>query len=451
MGQTGEGEKLRRRHLMGYGIGSVGTGAFTTVPGLLLMFYMTNYLGIPAQLAALGVFVPKMWDVIVDPFIGILSDRTRHKWGRRPYLLVGAILTGVFFCALFNVPDYPSVAARFWHVAILYTLCTTGYAIFSIPYIALPAEMTSAPQERTRIVSYRMVFLFLGIVLSGGLSPVLIDRFDGGLSGYGAMSIILGGIIGSAMLASFFLTPEDRTAHVQPSSLTWGAVVDGPLKNTAYLKLFATYAIQLTGFGCLLVGLPYYTTYVLGGGGAQLTVLFLLLNGASIVSIPIWLRLSARVGKVSAFKTSGVILVLSMVLFWAFSQPSTVYGVYGAILCIGVGFAGQQVLGLALLPDLVTLDSSRGSASSLSGIYTGIWLAGEKTGFAVSAFAVGTILGIVGFVESASGVVEQSLRVVDTIRFCTAIAPAVLIGIGLIIMRSLGNNLAPLRAVRRET
>jgi GPH family glycoside/pentoside/hexuronide:cation symporter len=445
MVQAAESETLHRRHLIGYGIGSVGTGAFTTVPGLLLMFYMTNYLEIPAQLAALGVFVPKMWDVIVDPFIGILSDRTRHKRGRRPYLLAGAVMTGVFFCALFNVPDYPSVSARFWHVTTLYVLCTTGYAIFSIPYIALPAEMTSVPQERTRIVSYRMVFLFLGIVLSGGLSPVLIDRFGGGLSGYGAMSVILGGIIGSAMFASYVLTPEHKGARIPLPRLTWGAVADGPLKNTAYLKLFATYAIQLTGFGCLLVGLPYYTTYVLGGGGAQLTVLFLLLNGASIVSIPIWLKLSARVGKVSAFKASGMILVLSMVLFWAFSQPSTVYGVYGAILCIGVGFAGQQVLGLALLPDLVTQDSSPGGASSLSGIYTGIWLAGEKTGFAVSAFAVGTILGITGFVEGASGVAEQSPSVVDTIRFCTAIAPAIFIGFGLIIMRSLGNDLGASR------
>lgn len=433
--------QMRPRHLIGYGFGSIGTGAFTTVPGLLLLFYMTNYLGVPAQLAAFGVFVPKMWDVIIDPIVGMLSDRTRHKWGRRPYLLVGAIMTGAFFCALFNVPNYESVEARFWHVVAIYILCTTGYTIFSIPYIAMPAEMTQSPQERTRIVSYRMVFLFIGIVLSGGLSPILIDEFGGGVAGYGAMSFILGAIIGGAMLISYFGTPEKPMAGIASSAPFWRQVVDGPFRNTTYLKIFATYTIQLTGFGCLLVGLPFYTTYVLGGGGQQLTVIFLLLNGTAIASIPAWLKLSARIGKVSAFKLSGLILVVSMVSFWLVSHPSMIQLVYLAIACTGVGFAGQQVLGLALLPDLVELDPSQGEAGNVSGIYTGIWLAGEKTGFAISAFAVGAILGIAGLVETRSGSVAQTAQVVDVITFCTALVPAIFIALGLFVMRSTRNNL----------
>ncbi len=435
-------ETLRASHLIGYGFGSIGTGAFTTVPGLLLLFYMTNYLGIPVHLAAFGVFVPKMWDVITDPLIGMLSDRTRHKWGRRPYLLVGAVLTGAFFCALFNVPAYETAEARFWHVTMLFMLCTSGYTIFSIPYIAMPAEMTSSPQERTRIVSYRMVFLFVGIVLSGGLSPVLIDHFGGGVAGYGAMSIILGGIIGGSMLISYFGTPEKRVTEKQASAPIWRSIVEGPFRNIAYMKVFATYAIQLTGFGCLLVGLPFYTTYVLGGGGPQLTAIFLLLNGAAIVSIPLWLKLSAKIGKVSAFKLSGIILIVSMVAFWAVSHPSAIYAVYGAIVCTGVGFAGQQVLGLALLPDLAELDPSASKAANLSGVYTGIWLAGEKTGFAISAFAVGTVLGMAGLVETSAGSIAQTPQVIDMIKFCTALTPAIFIAIGLLVMRSIGNDLS---------
>ena len=432
---------MRSRHLIGYGFGSIGTGAFTTVPGLLLLFYMTNYLGVPAHVAAFGVFVPKMWDVIIDPIVGMLSDRTRQKWGRRPYLLVGAIMTGAFFCALFNVPSYESVEARFWHVVAIYILCTTGYTIFSIPYIAMPAEMTQSPEERTRIVSYRMVFLFVGIVLSGVLSPILIDHFGGGIVGYSAMSFILGGIIGIAMLIAYFGTPEKRLAGMTSYGPFWRQVIDGPFRNTAYLKIFATYAIQLTGFGCLLVGLPFYTTYALGGGGQQLTVIFLLLNGAAIASIPIWLNLSARIGKVGAFKLSGFILVASMVSFWLVSYPSAIQLVYLAIACTGVGFAGQQVLGLALLPDLVELDPSQGEAGNVSGIYTGIWLAGEKTGFAISAFAVGALLGIAGLVETRSGSIAQTSQVVDTIKFCTALVPAIFIALGLFVMRSTGNDL----------
>ena len=80
------------RHLQfaSYGVGSVGNGIYSTVPGLLLMFYMTNILGVPVVLATIAIFAPKIIDVVTDPIVGSLSDRTRTRWGRRrPYMLVG--------------------------------------------------------------------------------------------------------------------------------------------------------------------------------------------------------------------------------------------------------------------------------------------------------------------------------------------------------------------------
>src|SRR5690349_17782440 len=80
---------LPRRVRIGYSTGSLVTGAFGTVPGLLLLPYLTDTLGVAAGVAGMLVLLPKAWDVVVNPMAGRLSDRTRTRWGaRRPYLLI---------------------------------------------------------------------------------------------------------------------------------------------------------------------------------------------------------------------------------------------------------------------------------------------------------------------------------------------------------------------------
>src|SRR5262245_44261292 len=87
---------------VGYSLGSFVTGSFGTVPGLLLLPYLTDTLGVSAGLAGLLVLAPKAWDVVVNPVAGRLSDRTRTRWGaRRPYLLFAGLSLAVLFAAIF--------------------------------------------------------------------------------------------------------------------------------------------------------------------------------------------------------------------------------------------------------------------------------------------------------------------------------------------------------------
>src|SRR6478672_3934433 len=93
---------LPRRVLAGYSLGSLVTGSFGTVPGLLLLPYLTDTLGINAGVAGLMVLLPKAWDVIVNPLAGRISDRTTERWGtRRPFLLVAGLAVAVLFASMF--------------------------------------------------------------------------------------------------------------------------------------------------------------------------------------------------------------------------------------------------------------------------------------------------------------------------------------------------------------
>ena len=96
---------LPRRTVMTYALGSMGTGGFATLPGLVLIYYMTDTLGISALFAGLMVAIAKIWDVIIDPIIGARSDNSLATTGsRKRFMFLGGVLLPIFFLLTFAVP-----------------------------------------------------------------------------------------------------------------------------------------------------------------------------------------------------------------------------------------------------------------------------------------------------------------------------------------------------------
>ncbi|WP_181784844.1 MFS transporter, partial [Pseudonocardia pini] len=139
----------------GYASGSLVTGAFSTVPGLLLLPYLTDTLGVAAGLAGVLAFVPKAWAVLLNPVAGRVSDRSTARIGpRRPFVLGAGLGVGVAFALMFAGP-FAAAAGAVW--ALLgYLLTATVFAFFQSPYTAMPAEMTTDPGATTRLMSWRV-------------------------------------------------------------------------------------------------------------------------------------------------------------------------------------------------------------------------------------------------------------------------------------------------------
>ncbi|HEX7740689.1 MAG TPA: MFS transporter, partial [Marmoricola sp.] len=134
-----EQDGLSRRVRAGYGLGSVATGTFGTVPGLMLLPYLTDTLDIAAVLAAVIVFAPKAWDVVLNPIAGRISDRSTDARGpRRPFLLRGGLPLAVFFVLMFASPDLGSRVFDGAWVLVTFVACATAYAFFQVPYVAMP-------------------------------------------------------------------------------------------------------------------------------------------------------------------------------------------------------------------------------------------------------------------------------------------------------------------------
>src|SRR6187549_1645914 len=223
------GTSLPRRVRVGYGLGSVATGTFGTVPGLMLLPYLTDTLGITAAVAAGIVFLPKAWDVVLNPIAGRISDRSTDVRGpRRPFLLKGGLLLALFFALLFAAPDLGSQVVDALWVLVFFVACATAYAFFQVPYVAMPAEITDSYDERTRLMTWRVAILAFAVMLSGASAPLIRDAF-GGRAGYRVMGVAVAVLLVIGVVGAYVGT---RSAPI-------GRVASGPGTLREQLRIVA--------------------------------------------------------------------------------------------------------------------------------------------------------------------------------------------------------------------
>lgn len=422
------------------------TGAFPTVPGLLLLPYLTDRLGIAAGLAGLVVLLPKAWDVLLNPVAGRISDRSTHPDGRRrPFLLRGGVVLAVCFALLFAGPTAPQGLAAAW-VVVLFLACASAYAFFQVPYVALPSELTRDYGERTRLMTWRVVVLALAILVSGGLSPALRDAL-GPPWGYRAVGVFVGLLILGGALGVWWAT-KGATPVIHVAA---GGTLREQLRIVArardFRALMLTYAIQALATGVMLAGVDYTARWVLGSPGAS-TALFVAFVAPAIVVTPVWERVGARRGKKAGFVVSSLFLAGGALLVW-FARDLGIGAVAGALALVGVGYAGAQMFPLAMLPDAAAVDADR-TGENRVGVYTGVWTAVETLGLAFGPGVYALVLMLGGYVSSTTGAVAQPDSALTAIILGFSVLPAALVLISLLLLRHYRIDEAAVTAAAKE-
>ena len=416
-------DTLPRRVRIGYGSGSVATGAFGTVPGLMLLPFLTDSLGIAAVWAALIVFLPKAWDVVLNPIAGRISDRTVDPRGpRRPWLLRAGLGLAAAFGLIFAAPTMDSSVLEAGWVLAFFLAAATAYAFFQVPYVAMPAEITSSYDERTRLMTWRVAILAFTIMLAGATAPLIRDAV-GGRDGYRVMGLVMAALIATGVLSAY------RGTRHAPA----GTVVPGPGSLHDQLRIVAgardfrllltTFVFQALATGCMLAGVDYLATDVLGRKGAG-TILFVCFVGPALLLTPLWARWGERVGKKQGYVASSLLLAAGAALA-VLARGGNDAWTFVATGLVGVGYAGCQVFPMAMLPDVAAVDAAR-TGENRAGVYTGVWTAGETLGLALGPALFALMLALGGYLSSEGRDISQPDSALTTIALGFSIVPAIL-------------------------
>ncbi|MFE1100895.1 MFS transporter [Nocardiopsis alba] len=388
-----------------YGSGAVATGIFNTVPGLLLLIYLTDTLAVGPAVAGAVIFLPKIADLLISPYIGVWSDRTRSSWGpRRPWMLAGAVTLPVLFAALFFGPPLQGNAAAVY-VAVLFVLAALASSMFQVPHAAMPGEITSDYHERSTFNTWRTAFVGLALMLGGALAPVLQSAPEDPVTGYRLMGLAMGAVILVAMLGSVIGTRRaPRPAFPARTENILGQLRSA-FSHRHFRVLFPANLLMGVASGTMVAGVPYVTANVMGEP-AYTSILMVCVLVPLIATAPLWKRLSVRLDKRSAAGLSAVVFAMGGLglLF------IPVWGVPGAVfssVLVGIGLSGVHLLPWSMLADCLATDD--GSGRRQSGVLSGVWTAGDALAQAIGTGLLSLCLAVSGYVESGAGeVVRQS-------------------------------------------
>ncbi|WP_448810572.1 MFS transporter [Agromyces bauzanensis] len=421
---------LSRGVVTRYAIGSIGTGGFATLPGLVLVYFMTDTLGVAALVAGLVVTAAKVWDVVIDPWIGERSDRALARTGtRRTWMTIGAAALPVGFLLTFAVPAglVPAASAAWVFVAFLGT--ATAFSLFQVPYIALPAELTGDYDARTRLLTWRVVVLTVAILLFGAGGPEIRGAFADERLGYLVMALVAGVVIGGGMLIAATTAARGVAATDAPPArgirAGYAEGFDALRRSAPFRALLAAFVLQGLATGAMLAGAQFVATWVLGDEGL-VTVLFIALIAPAVLCAPVWQWVARRVGKERGFVVASAIFTVAAASLVGMLWAPGIW-VTAPVAVAGAAYAGMQSLPMAMLPDVISHDARRHGAGR-AGSFGGVWTAGETAGMALGATLLTIVLAVTGYVESVGGAtVEQPGAAIAGIVVSFSLLPAALV------------------------
>jgi glycoside/pentoside/hexuronide:cation symporter, GPH family len=394
---------------LGYGAGDLGLALSYGTLNVFLIYYLVEVAGVRPALAGLVLLSSRILDAGTDPLMGMLTDRTRSRWGRRrPYLLFGAVPFGATFAFIWAVPALGPTVGFLAACGIVY-LHMIVFTSVAIPYQSLTPELADDYHGRTSLTSYRMAFVVVATLVAFAAPVGLASAFNGWRGfeeghrfGWSVMGGVLGAIMTVALgVAGSSVRERPREPENVPLRHMWSQYRSAARAH-GFRHVFLNFMAVSVVMGTVSGILPFYM-----GASARLapglqSAMLGLTFGTAMLALPIWTSSATRWGKKAAFLAgilvygAGLVALALLPGTGAVETPMVL-----ACLTVGVGTGAVLLFPWAMLPDVLEFDELA-TASRREGVFYSFFTFGQKAAYAVGAFFVGQGLDLFGYVEGAS-------------------------------------------------
>ena len=409
--------KLKRSTLFYYSLSDLPI-MMSVFPALVFIpkFY-TSEMGVPLALAANIILAARVFDLLNDPLVGYLSDRTKTRWGRRrPWLAASVPVMTLGVYMLFLPPE----GAEGLHMLTWMLVLSLGTTMILVPYYAWAAELSEDYHERSRITGARSMMGVVGNLLAQVAPALALLLF--GLGGTTQVLAVVGWTIVALTPLCVFLTvlKVSESGGIQPSLMPVLRGLRLMVTNGPFLRLVATFMVGQTGLAITTPLYLFFITFVLG---AEEQAIFMLIffYAANFAAVPFWVWAASRIGKHRAYVASYVLIAL-VHPFYLLLGAGDFWWMLPFTLATGFAAGGfSAMLPNAMKADVIDLDTLR-SGENRAALFFSSWSFAFKATAAVGAWIALMGLDLIGF-NAEPGALNSPEQLFG-LRFLFAVFPS---------------------------
>ncbi|MEE4286726.1 MAG: MFS transporter [Mariniphaga sp.] len=412
--------KLSIKEKIGYGLGDTASHFVWDMVGFWILIFYTDTFGISAAAAGTIMLIARFWDMVSDPLMGIIADRTNTRWGKfRPYLLWMALPYSILAVLTFSTPDIGDTG-KVIYAGVTYLLLMTVFTAINLPYSSLGAVMTSNSYERAGLNSYRFIFAFVGQFIVTGTALYLANFFGKGNNAKGYQYTLM--LFAAISFVLFMITFKSTRERIQPPSKQQKNLkqdIKNLFKNRPWVILFFVGIISFVMFALQNLSIAYYFKYYIGN--EENVQLFNVIGTvALILGIPFSKPLAERFGKRNVYMASSLLSGLFFILLYLPGNEN-IYSVYILNILAKFTYAPAVPLLWTMLADAADYSEWKFERRATGLVFSAATFA-QKAGWGIGGALAGWMLALFQFVPN----VEQSATSINGIKLMISVFPGVL-------------------------
>ncbi|MFK8184708.1 MAG: MFS transporter [Phormidesmis sp.] len=446
----GPAPKLTLPVKLAYGAGDLGSGLTSQFLAFFLLSFLIYVAGMDPLVAGSVLAFGKVWDAVNDPLVGMLSDRTKTRWGRRyPWMFLTAIPFGLSYFLIWITPfaDGASDGTKFWYYVVITTIFQIFFTTTNLPYTSLTAEMSRNYDESTELTSFRLAFSVLGgvaILIAAGIVAAMMPGED--MAARSARYVTLGLLGGGVSILSIYwcvfgtygymvkkVAAEGRSLNdtTDENPEPFFQQLKAVFSNRPFLFVVCIYLCSWMALQITAAVLPFYAVSWMG---VSESLPALLVQGPAIALMFVCAALSKKLGKKRLYYLGSAIWIPIQAALY-FLQPGQSGLLFGLCFLASFGVAVAYVVPWSILPDVIDLDEWKTGHRREGTFYSFMTLL-QKLGLALGLFLVGAALKASGFIKvlPEQPLPQQPESALHTIRLFMGPVPLLFVVCGLVLV-----------------